>query len=227
MPLGLRRKKKFTTKETSRLVEGEQTNAAGGSLPSLPAPTCRLVFHTQLAHGSATGRVENFSSIRELYAKIAGVFEISPSEFFASVLSVRPLCLKLELPESESLLILYCTLNTPKVDMGKLLGAQIGLEDFIFAHVKGIKKEVNVYKSEDSLGLTITDNGAGYAFIKRIKDGSIVDSVKTICVGDHIEAINGETIVGWRHFDVAKKLKELKKEELFTLKLIEPKRAFG
>ncbi|XP_054940482.1 PDZ domain-containing protein GIPC2 isoform X1 [Physeter macrocephalus] len=202
MPLGLRRKKKFNTKETSRLVEGEQTNVAGGSLPSLPAPTCRLVFHTQLAHGSATGRVENFSSIQELYAKIAGVFEISPSE------------------------ILYCTLNTPKVDMGKLLGAQIGLEDFIFAHVKGIKKEVNVYKSEDSLGLTITDNGAGYAFIKRIKDGSIVDSVKTICVGDHIEAINGETILGWRHFDVAKKLKELKKEEFFTLKLIEPKKAF-
>lgn len=50
--------------------------------------------------------------------------------------------------------------------MGKLLGAQIGLEDFIFAHIKGTKKEVNVYKSEDSLGLTITDNGAGYAFIK-------------------------------------------------------------
>lgn len=42
----------------------------------------------------------------------------------------------------------------------------MGLEDFIFAHVKGIKKEVNVYKSEDSLGLTITDNGVGYAFIK-------------------------------------------------------------
>ena len=59
--------------------------------------------------------------------------------------------------------------------MGKLLGAQTGLEDFIFAHVKWIKKEVNVYKSEDSFGLTITDNGAGYAFIKRIKDGSIID----------------------------------------------------
>ncbi|XP_037682767.1 PDZ domain-containing protein GIPC2 isoform X2 [Choloepus didactylus] len=122
--------------------------------------------------------------------------------------------------------ILYCTLNTPKVDMERLLGGQIGLEDFIFAHVKGIKKEVNVYKTEDSLGLTITDNGTGYAFIKRIKDGSLVDSVKTICVGDHIESINGENIVGWRHFDVAKKLKELKKEELFTLKLIEPKKAF-
>ncbi|KAB0388136.1 hypothetical protein FD755_003092, partial [Muntiacus reevesi] len=129
-------------------------------------------------------------------------------------------------PQITEIMILYCTLNTPKVDMGKLLGAQIGLEDFIFAHIKGIKKEVNVYKSEDSLGLTITDNGTGYAFIKRIKDGSIIDSVKTICVGDHIEAINEENIVGWRHFDVAKKLKELKKEELFTLTLIEPKKAF-
>ncbi|XP_032011401.1 PDZ domain-containing protein GIPC2 isoform X2 [Hylobates moloch] len=122
--------------------------------------------------------------------------------------------------------ILYCTLNTPKIDMERLLGGQVGLEDFIFAHVKGIKKEVNVYKSEDSLGLTITDNGVGYAFIKRIKDGGVIDSVKTICVGDHIESINGENIVGWRHYDVAKKLKELKKEELFTMKLIEPKKAF-
>lgn len=64
-------------------------------------------------------------------------------------------------------------------------------------------------------------------FFQRIKDGSTIDSVKTICVGDHIECINGENIVGWRHYDVAKKLKELKKEELFTLKLIEPKKAFG
>lgn len=62
--------------------------------------------------------------------------------------------------------ILFCTLNTHKIDMEKLLGGQIGLEDFIFAHIKGLKKEVEVYKSEDALGLTITDNGAGYAFIK-------------------------------------------------------------
>ncbi|XP_003411170.1 PDZ domain-containing protein GIPC2 [Loxodonta africana] len=201
MPLGLLRKKKAKAKETAQLVESEQPGAGGGSLPD-QVPVRRLVFHTQLAHGSATGRVEGFSSIQELYVKIAGAFEISPSE------------------------ILYCTLNTPKVDMRRLLGVQIGLEDFIFAHVKGIKKEVNVYKSEDSLGLTITDNGIGYAFIKGIKDGSLIDSVKTICVGDHIESINGENIVGWRHYDVAKKLKELKKEELFTLKLIEPKKAF-
>ncbi|XP_017386603.1 PDZ domain-containing protein GIPC2 isoform X1 [Cebus imitator] len=201
MPLRLRGKKKAKSKEIGG-VEGEPTGAGGGSVSASRTPAHKLVFHAQLAHGSATGRVEGFSSIQELYAKIANAFEISPSE------------------------ILYCTLNTHRVDMGRLLGEQLGLQDFIFAHVKGIKKEVNVYKSEDSLGLTITDNGVGYAFIKGIKDGGIIDSVKTICVGDHIESINGENIVGWRHYDVAKKLKELKKEELFTMTLIEPKKAF-
>ncbi|XP_059231195.1 PDZ domain-containing protein GIPC2 isoform X1 [Mustela nigripes] len=202
MPLGFRRKVKAKSKEAAQLVKVEQVGAGGGGLPDPPPPTRKLVFYTQLAHGSATGRVENFTSIQELYAKIAGVFGISASE------------------------ILYCTLNTPKVDMENLLGSYVGLEDFIFAHVKGNQKEVNVYKSEDSLGLTITENGAGYAFIKRIKDGSLIDAVKTICVGDHIESINGENITGWRHYDVAKKLKELKKGESFTLKLIEPKKAF-
>ena len=61
---------------------------------------------------------------------------------------------------------MFCTLNTHKVDMDKLLGGQIGLEDFIFAHIKGQRKEIEVFKGEDALGLTITDNGAGYAFIK-------------------------------------------------------------
>lgn len=61
---------------------------------------------------------------------------------------------------------MFCTLNTHKVDMDKLLGGQIGLEDFIFAHIKGQRKEIDVFKGEDALGLTITDNGAGYAFIK-------------------------------------------------------------
>ncbi len=76
--------------------------------------------------------------------------------------------------------ILYCTLNTHKVDMEKLLGGQIGLEDFIFAHVKGQKKEIEVMKNEDALGLTITDNGAGYAFIKRIRPGSIMDKISMV-----------------------------------------------
>lgn len=46
----------------------------------------------------------------------------------------------------------------------------------------GRPKEVELVKSEDALGLTITDNGAGYAFIKRIKEGSIIDSIPHIQV---------------------------------------------
>ncbi|XDV26825.1 hypothetical protein PO909_030455 [Leuciscus waleckii] len=190
MPLGLR-KKKNKSRESSNLVENEEVSGHagagksavnGGGVGGLPPPPAslrpKLVFHTQLAHGSPTGRIEGFTNVKELYSKIAEAFNLSPDE------------------------ILFCTLNTHKIDMEKLLGGQIGLEDFIFAHIKGIKKEVEVHKTEDALGLTITDNGAGYAFIKRIKEGSVVDGVKVICVGDHIESINGKNIVGMRHYEV-------------------------
>eukprot|EP00062_Callorhinchus_milii_P026172 gi/632987978/ref/XP_007882854.1/ PREDICTED: PDZ domain-containing protein GIPC1-like [Callorhinchus milii] len=121
---------------------------------------------------------------------------------------------------------MFCTLNTHKVDMDKLLGGQIGLEDFIFAHIKGQRKEVEIYKSEDALGLTITDNGAGYAFIKRIKEGSIVDRMNVIFVGDLIESINGQSVIATRHFEVAKMLKGLVRGRVFTLRLVEPQKAF-
>lgn len=39
--------------------------------------------------------------------------------------------------------ILFCTLNTYKIEMNKLLGGQLGLDDFIFAHRKG---EYNIMK---------------------------------------------------------------------------------
>lgn len=213
MPLGLR-KKKNKSKESSNLVENEEVSGHsgggvaksavnGGGLPPPPANLRpKLVFHTQLAHGSPTGRIEGFTNVKELYSKIAEAFNLIPDE------------------------ILFCTLNTHKIDMEKLLGGQIGLEDFIFAHIKGIKKEVEVYKSEDALGLTITDNGAGYAFIKRIKEGSVMDRVKVICIGDHIECINGKNIVGMRHYEVARMLKELPRDQSFTLKLVEPMKAF-
>ncbi|XP_055463568.1 PDZ domain-containing protein GIPC3 isoform X1 [Psammomys obesus] len=110
--------------------------------------------------------------------------------------------------------------------MQKLLGGQIGLEDFIFAHVRGETKEVEVTKTEDALGLTITDNGAGYAFIKRIKEGSIINRIEAVCVGDSIEAINDHSIVGCRHYEVAKMLRELPKSQPFTLRLVQPRRAF-
>ncbi|BET02255.1 rgs-gaip interacting protein gipc [Nesidiocoris tenuis] len=112
--------------------------------------------------------------------------------------------------------------------MTKLLGGQIGLEDFIFAHRKGRPKEIEITKTEDSLGLTITDNGAGYSFIKRIKEGSIIDKIDYIQVGDHIEKIDNESVIGRRHFEVAKMLKEIPLGKTFTLRLVEPIRAgFG
>lgn len=102
MPLGLRVKKKAKSKEPARLVEGEQASAGGGSLAASEDPTHKLVFYTQLAHGSATGRVEGFSSIQELYAKIAGVFEIPPSEVRARCSGSAPLALSLPLSGSAS-----------------------------------------------------------------------------------------------------------------------------
>ncbi|NXS56465.1 GIPC1 protein, partial [Brachypteracias leptosomus] len=205
MPLGLRSKKKDKSKETFKLVESEAAAPAAPAPSAPPAPAAsasRLQFHTQLAHGSPTGRVQGFGSARDLYEKIGEAFRIDPAE------------------------IMFCTLNTHKVDMDKLLGAQIGLEDFIFAHVKGQRKEVEILKTDDVLGLTISDNGVGCAFIKRIKEGSLMDQTRMICVGDHIEAINGKNVSNCRHYEVAKMLKDLEKGQMFKLKLVEPMKAF-
>ena len=111
--------------------------------------------------------------------------------------------------------------------MTHLLGGQIGLEDFIFAHIRGSTKEVTISKNEMALGLTITDNGAGYPFIKRIKAGSIVSQITQICIGDLIEAVDGRSMVGTRHYEVAKLLKDLPQYTDFTLRLVEPRKAFG
>ena len=110
--------------------------------------------------------------------------------------------------------------------------------------VAGQKKELEVEKTEDALGLTITDNGAGYAFIKRIKEGSVVSRYNhikvcneggicetlsqhhalplTVQVGDHIEKLDGRNLVGCRHFEVAKALKEIPRGKRFILRVIEP-----
>uniref|UniRef100_A0A3Q2Z7I4 GIPC1-3 GH1 domain-containing protein n=1 Tax=Hippocampus comes TaxID=109280 RepID=A0A3Q2Z7I4_HIPCM len=67
MPLGLGRRKK-----ASPLVENEEAEPIqGAGSEGLPPPPSsmrpRLIFHTQLAHGSPTGRIEGFSNVRELY----------------------------------------------------------------------------------------------------------------------------------------------------------------
>jgi len=161
----------------------------------------QLVFKTQLAQGSQTDVISGFKNVKELYQKIAECFSISQSD------------------------ILFCTLNTHRVDMNNLLGGAIGLEDFIFAHCKGRAKEIEITKSADALGLTITDNGAGYAFIKRIKEGSVMSTIPYIEIGDHIEKIDGESLIGCRHFEVAKMLKEIPKGATFVIRLVEPQKA--
>ena len=42
----------------------------------------QLVFHAQLAHGSPTGKIANFTNVKELYQRIGETFGISPTEVF-------------------------------------------------------------------------------------------------------------------------------------------------
>ncbi|KAL0604033.1 PDZ domain-containing protein GIPC2 [Plecturocebus cupreus] len=129
MPLRLRAKKKAKSKEVAGPVEGEPTGAEGGSVSASPAPAHKLVFHAQLAHGSATGRVEGFSSIQELYAKIAGAFQISPSEVRRQVLSLArlsprragfggPRRVERRFPEGQ----IRCPVDPPGVSRGDVSG---------------------------------------------------------------------------------------------------------
>lgn len=175
-----------------------------GAVPAAPAQaapeTFDMVFHVQLAHGSPTRQVRDFTNVKQLYESIAKAFSIATND------------------------ILYCTLNTHKVDMTRLLGGQIGLDDFLFAHVKGDPSECKVNKDGPALGLTISDNGAGYAFVKKIRDDSIM-SRSAVKVGDHLAAINGTDLTGCRHFEVARMLKEIPIGSEFSVKVTSPKLA--
>uniref|UniRef100_A0AAF5PYT1 PDZ domain-containing protein n=1 Tax=Wuchereria bancrofti TaxID=6293 RepID=A0AAF5PYT1_WUCBA len=162
----------------------------------------KLTFQVQLAHGSPTGIISGFNSIVQLYQAIANCYdEISVDD------------------------ILFCTINTHRISMDALLCSTININDFIFAHIAGQKKEVTLVKTEKALGLTITDNGAGKAFIKRIVPGTITSKAKpALQVGDFIEKINDESMVGRKHFDVARHLRVLPIGSTFTMRLVEPKR---
>lgn len=62
---------------------------------------------------------------------------------------------------------------------------------------------------------------------QRIREGSVIDRIPVISVGDMIEAIDGRSLVGARHYEVAKMLKELPRGRTFALQLTEPRKAFG
>lgn len=171
-----------------------------------PQEAFDMVFHVQLAHGSPTKQVRDFTNVKQLYESIAKAFGIATNA------------------------ILYCTLNTHKVDMTRLLGGQIGLDDFLFAHIKGVAPgenlEAKINKSSPALGLTISDNGAGYAFVKKIKDESVVNGTG-VKVGDQLVAINGTDLSNCRHFEVARMLKEIPIGSEFSLKLCTPQQGMG
>ena len=66
-----------------------------------------------------------------------------------------------------------------------------------------------------------------FAAFQRIREGSIIHQIQVINVGDMIESINGHRLIGCRHYEVAKMLKELPTGKDFTIKLVEPLKAFG
>lgn len=60
------------------------------------------------------------------------------------------------------------------------------------------------------------------------RKNSIIDNIPGIMVGDHIDKINGITMVGRRHYDVAKILADFPRGSRFTIRLVEPlKCGFG
>lgn len=56
-------------------LQHEQTRTSSRDLKS---PS--LVFHCQLAHGSPTGLISDFSNVRELYQKIAECYDLPAEE---------------------------------------------------------------------------------------------------------------------------------------------------
>uniref|UniRef100_A0A0N5CCW3 PDZ domain-containing protein n=1 Tax=Strongyloides papillosus TaxID=174720 RepID=A0A0N5CCW3_STREA len=156
-------------------------------------------FECTLAHGSSIVFVSGFKNLSELYYNIGTAFNISPND------------------------ILYCTANNRKIEPTSFITNNVNIGDIIYAHVKGQRKEVQMTKTGDALGITITDNGAGYCFVKKIKPGSTSALASpAISIGDHIEKINGNSMVGMTHCNVARVLRNIAVGETFVIRLIEP-----
>jgi hypothetical protein len=131
--------------------------------------------------------------------------------------------------------------NTEKCDMTKLLGGQIMFGDFLYCHVSAPTTTViNVQKVSQMFGLTITDNGNGQAFVKGKRAGSVVEHNDDILPGDAILSINGEgnfynfifikimqVMIGKRHIDVARKLRDVPIGSMVQFVLQPPVRGFN
>lgn len=161
--------------------------------------TPNMEFNCRLAHQDGpTKRLTNFNSIKELYNKVSSSFSVPTDE------------------------ILYCTLNTLNFrDMNSLLGNYLSSGDLIVVHLRGQARDLSIRKTQEYLGLTITDNGNGRAFVKKVASED-ADVERLVQPGDHIAAINAESTVGWRHYQVAKAIRDVPLNTQFTIKLIEP-----
>lgn len=105
--------------------------------------------------------------------------------------------------------------------MDSTLGNYLSSSDLIVVHLCGKSKDLTMRKTQDYLGLTITDNGQGRAFVKKVKsDDENVD--KLIKPGDHIAAINSESTLGMRHYEVAKAIRDIPLHSNFIIRLVEP-----
>lgn len=105
--------------------------------------------------------------------------------------------------------------------MNSLLGNYLSIGDLIVVHMCGQTKILSFKKKSEFLGLTITDNGFGRAFVKRVnsQDSELMQSIKP---GQHIMALNSQSTVGLRHFEVARALREVPVQSEYTLQLMEP-----
>lgn len=145
-----------------------------------------LSYTCQLAHGSLPIKVTNFSSVGELYAQMANAFGINCDD------------------------IIFCTINTYKVDMNRLFTSCIDPGDMLYAHIRGHPVEVELTKAEKTVGITVADNGMCHAFIKRIKEGSIAGAARhVISTGQQIVSIQGQSVLGLRHYEVTKVINKI------------------
>lgn len=161
-----------------------------------------LKFACQLAHGSPVAIIERWSDVNELYQSIADCFNISKDD------------------------IIFLTVNDFKPDMKNMFTGTLNFKDMLYAHVRGQATELRVLKDANNFGVTITDNGLGNAFIKMISPGSVFDRMRPATqIGQLIEAIDGEKVLGRRHYQVARILKNVRRGDECVIRLIAPKTA--
>lgn len=81
---------------------------------------------------------------------------------------------------------------------------------------------VQVHKSGPAIGVTISDNGAGKAFVKKVRAGSLAEE-NDVKPGMVFAKINGTDVNNMRHHEVAAILKEIPVGSTFTLKVCVPR----